>query len=327
MTHKGRTVALVGGGRWGRVHASNLAALLTSRDRVLWVSRHNQHVLREFVTQFSQSGPAFELMVDLERARQERLCSAFVVTAPDTHFLVASSLLRQGVHTFVEKPLAFKVNEAQSLIDIAAKTGVVLAVGVHLLSASYLRHFKGQLSGRMIARISIDWFDPAHEVRYGEIKQTNNATPLAHDVYPHIWSLVNVMTGCARQTVVTVSKQTADSISFKLLADSVVVYVRCGRRAPMRERKINLNLKDGGEASLDFAQEPGIGMLDKLILSPDPLWGKGPRPAMAEAEDFLRQISATVRDQKWPHLAVNCLDSVAGAQALFSGTETPGSVS
>jgi predicted dehydrogenase len=321
MKQEGQTIALVGGGRWGRVHASNLVHLLTCGDRVLWVSRYNQDALRKNIAQFSENGPKFELLTDFDDALMERPATALIVTAPGTHATAAGACLHRGIHTFVEKPLALKASDAQSLIDIAAEADLVLAVGVHLLSASYLRHFKSLLAKRGIARISIRWFDPAHEVRYGESKRTDDSVSLAHDLYPHIWSIVRVLAGCAEQTVTGASKQTDGSISFESSAGPVKIDAWCGRHAGARERKISLALQDGGTAALDFTQEPGVAMLDNAALPPDPLWGNTPRPAMAEVHDFLTQISSAVRDLEWPHLAANCFDSVVGAEALDSRLE------
>src|SRR6266700_5195133 len=258
MKQEGQTIALVGGGRWGRVHASNLVHLLTPGDRVLWVSRYNQDALRKIIAQFSEDCPKFELLTDFDDALMERPATALIVTAPDSHTAAAGACLRRGIDTFVEKPLALRASDAQSLIDIAAEADLVLAVGVHLLSASYLRHFKSQLAQRNIARMSIRWFDPAHEVRYGEGKRANDSVSLAHDLYPHIWSIVRVLTGCGQQTVAGATKQTDGSISFESSAGPVKIDARCGRHAGARERKISLALQDGGTAILDFTQEPGV---------------------------------------------------------------------
>jgi predicted dehydrogenase len=314
LTREGQTIALVGGGRWGRVHASNLPRLLTPSDRVLWVSRHNQDALRKIIAQFAEHGPKFELLTSLDDALAERPAAALIITAPDTHVAVASVCLRSGIHTFIEKPLAFKASDAHSLINTAAKANLVLAVGMHLLSASYLRHFKSQLVTRDIARISIRWFDPAHELRYGESKRADDSTPLAHDIYPHLWSIVRVLTGAMQQTIASASKHIAGSISIESSAGPVKIDAQFGRYADARERKIDLVFQDGGTAGLDFTEEPGTAWLGNAALPPDPLWGRTPRPVMAEVADFLTQISS--RDLEWPHLAANCFDSVIGAEAL-----------
>jgi predicted dehydrogenase len=317
MNHDRRIVALVGGGRWGRVHASNLAQLLTPRDQVLWVSRHNQDILRD-VIQKLRNGPQFELMTSLEDALLARPETALVVTPPNTHVAVADACLRGGVHTFVEKPLAFKASEARSLIDVAAESNLVFAVGLHLLSASYLRHFKSQLLALRILRISIRWFDAVNEVRYGEAKQIDDATPIVHDVYPHVWSIVRVLTGCDEYEANVASARTDGSVSFELMAGSAKVEAQCGRRAEMRERKIDIVFSDGRSASFDFAHEPGNAILDGVSLLSDPAWGKTPTPVMAEVMAFLEQVFSVSRDRKWPHLAANCIDSVVGAEVLNS---------
>jgi predicted dehydrogenase len=311
-----QAIALVGGGRWGRVHASNLALLLTSSDRVLWVSQRSQGAVRKAIAQFSESGPKFELMTRHDDALAERPKAALIVTAPGTHVAVAESCLRLGIHTFVEKPLAFKSGDAQSLIEAAAKSDVVLAVGVHLLSASYLHHFKEQLASRVIARISIRWFDPVHEIRHGEDKRASVSVPLAHDIYPHLWSIVRVLTGNTLQIITRASKQFDGSIMFESSAGSVKIDAQCGRNAGARERKINLVFQNGEVASLDFTHEPGTAWLGSAMLPTDPQWGKTPRPVMAEVQAFLMQISSPIRDPQWSHLAANCFDSVIGAEAL-----------
>jgi predicted dehydrogenase len=285
---------------------------------VLWISGHNQDAVRKNITQFSKDGPKFELLTRLDEALVERPAVALIVTAPGTHVATTDACLRQGIHTFVEKPLAFRHSDAQSLIDTAASADLILALGVHLLSASYLRHFKSQLATRRIARMSIRWFDPVHEVRYGATKRADDTTPLAHDLYPHVWSIVRVLTGAGVQIIVDASKQADGSISFQSSAGAVKIDARCGRHAGARKRHIIVVFQDGETAGLDFTEEPGTATLGDAALPPDPLWGKTPRPAMTEVRDFLAQISSPVRDPQWPHLAANCLDSVTGAEALNS---------
>jgi predicted dehydrogenase len=320
MSQARRTIALIGGGRWARVHASNLATLLFPSDQVLWVSRHNQSQQQDVVERLPKVAPGFELLSDVEGLFEARPSAAVIVTAADTHASMARVCLERGLNVFVEKPLAFKATEAKSLVAIAAKADLVLALGAHLLSASYLSHFKEQLAGRAIVGMSIRWFDPADEVRHGESKRVDDRTPLAHDVYPHIWSLVERLTGCGEPHIVTASKAGDGSIAFKLSANATDVDVQCGRHMRERERKIVLVLKDG-EASIDFTEEPGRVMFDGIVLPSDPLWGKTLRPVMAEVARFLGEVSSVSRDAFWPHLAANCLGSVSGAEALFSKLE------
>jgi predicted dehydrogenase len=291
--------------------------MLTVNDTVLWVTQYNQNAASHVMGRFSD-GPRYKLSSRLEEALVSSAGVALVVTAPDTHFAVADACLRSGISCLVEKPLAFRADEALSLIEVAANKKLVLAAGLHLLSASYLLHFKSQVSGRELSKIDVRWFDPAHEIRHGVQKATDDRTPIAHDIYPHIWSIVRVLTGCDRQVVVNVWKEQRDSLSFESSAQEVPVVGHCGRRAKARERKVEVFFRDGGAASLDFTEEPGHGSLDGMPLLPDPRWGTTPRPVMAEVQDFLNLTSSQFCDPAWPHLARNCFDSVVGAEALDS---------
>jgi predicted dehydrogenase len=315
MSGDGRTVLLIGGGRWGRVHASNLSALLNPNDQVLWVTEHNQGAASELMSRFS-NGPRFRLLGRLEET--VALCpdAALVVTAADNHAVVADACLCRGIHCLVEKPLAFSRAEALSLVEIAKSNRLVLAVGLHLLSATYLRHFKNKLLAREVSEVAVRWFDPAQEVRHGERKTADNRTSIVDDVYPHIWSIVRVLTGCDQQVIDSAWQPRQGWFSFQSSASGVTVTAHCGRQAEARERKIDLVFRDGGAASLDFTEEPGHATLDDALLPPDPRWGVEPRPVMTEVRDFLAQSSAPLPDTTWPHLAENCIDSVTGAEAL-----------
>jgi predicted dehydrogenase len=314
MANDARTVVLIGGGRWGRVHASNLSQLLTPHDRVLWVSTYNEDMVRAGVAKFD-GGPEFQVLTSLEEALSVKPVAALVVTSPETHADVAARCLRGGAHGFVEKPLAFKAAEARSLIDLAKTNGLVLGVGLHLLSASYLANFKKQISARQISRISIRWFDPSGEVRHGEAKKSDDKTPIVHDLYPHVWSIVSVLTGGNAQIGKSASE--ADGVTRLILsAGDVDVEALCDRNGQTRERRISIKFRDGGSASLDFTNEPGEAIRDGVALELDPHWEKSPRPVMAEVQEFLRQISLSVPHSRWPHLATNCIDCVTGAEIL-----------
>ncbi|MBI3699897.1 MAG: Gfo/Idh/MocA family oxidoreductase [Afipia sp.] len=316
MAAKTTSVVLIGGGRWGRVHASNLASLLTPQDRVIWVSAHNQALLREAIAKFS-GGPRFEIIDNLNDALAAKPDAALVVTAPETHAAIAAQCLQAGIHTFVEKPLAFTAGETRALIDLAREKKIVLGVGLHLLSASYLSRFRDAISSRRMARIAIRWFDSAGEVRYGEAKRADNSVPLVHDVYPHIWSILRVLIGPATATGYS-AKEAGGVTRIALSMDQINVEALLGRGARARERKISIAFADGGSADLDFTDEPGTSSVDGVWLKPDPGWPAALRPVMAEVKEFLRQASLPSPDDAWPQRAANCLDSVIGAEVLNS---------
>lgn len=115
-----RRIALVGFGRFGRIHALRLQS-------------HPAFVLACVVDTDAQARAAARatglvawpsldaLPPDLE--------AASVVTPADTHADVAVALLSRGLHVLVEKPLATHEGDIQRLLAVAHRTGRLLCTG------------------------------------------------------------------------------------------------------------------------------------------------------------------------------------------------------
>ncbi|MBW8883465.1 MAG: Gfo/Idh/MocA family oxidoreductase [Planctomycetia bacterium] len=58
-----------------------------------------------------------------------KIDAAVIATPSRLHYAVASDLLAQGIHVFVEKPMTLNVGDADGLIEQASAHGVVLQVG------------------------------------------------------------------------------------------------------------------------------------------------------------------------------------------------------
>ncbi len=61
--------------------------------------------------------------------KEDGLDAVMVATPITTHFDLARKALQSGKHVFVEKPLATSVNQADELIALAEKEGLILMVG------------------------------------------------------------------------------------------------------------------------------------------------------------------------------------------------------
>ncbi len=74
-----------------------------------------------------------------------RECDAvFVHTSTATHYQVVSELLNAGVHVCVDKPLAENVQDAERLIDLAARKNLTLMVGFNRRFAPLYQQLKAQ---------------------------------------------------------------------------------------------------------------------------------------------------------------------------------------
>ena len=68
----------------------------------------------------------------------------FVHTSTATHYQVVSELLNAGVHVCVDKPLAENVQDAERLIELAARKKLTLMVGFNRRFAPLYQQLKAQ---------------------------------------------------------------------------------------------------------------------------------------------------------------------------------------
>jgi predicted dehydrogenase len=120
-------LGLVGLGYWGRNLARNLAAL--PGCRLTWccdVDRERRDALAGRVG-------AARLTDDLDEVLGDPALDAVVLATPvPSHGTLALAALGAGKHCYVEKPLAKSVAEAEEVVALAERSGLVLMVG-HLL--------------------------------------------------------------------------------------------------------------------------------------------------------------------------------------------------
>lgn len=122
------SLALIGVGHLGRIHAKCLAEL---PDEVAVVGVHDvdiaaaQSVARQYGWRaFAKTA---DLYNELDRAAGERAVD--IVTPTTTHYALADAAMRRGCHVFVEKPIASSSEEARALERLAVEAGRLLQVG------------------------------------------------------------------------------------------------------------------------------------------------------------------------------------------------------
>ena len=95
-------------------------------------------------------------------------CDAvFVHTSTASHFEVVSRLLGAGVHVCVDKPLADKLSDAESLVELAARRGLTLMVGFNRRFASLYRELKAHLDDAASLRMDKHRSDSVgHDLRF-----------------------------------------------------------------------------------------------------------------------------------------------------------------
>jgi predicted dehydrogenase len=118
------TVALVGYGYWGPNLLRNYLEL--PAVNVKWVCDRDPAKLAKAKTRC----PSAIVTEDYDQVLADPEVDAIIIATPiSTHFALAERALFAGKHTFVEKPLAASVLEAEALIAIAEHRGLTLMVG------------------------------------------------------------------------------------------------------------------------------------------------------------------------------------------------------
>jgi Oxidoreductase family, NAD-binding Rossmann fold len=314
-TMSGICLVLIGGGRWGRIHAGVLARFPTRVRRVLWVSRYNKPSLDEVFAKNPAAIMKFELFSSLEVALAEKPDAAIVVNEASEHAPTVEALLRNDVPTLVEKPLALSVLSAKFLIELAERRKVPLCVALHLLKADFLRHFCQLWVGRRIAKIDMAWLDPDFEIRHGDSKSSNLTTNKADEVVSHLWSILKVMQNPDEPQLRNLKPRSNGAVELEIDVGLSQATVLFGRRAPARQRSIKLAFHDGGSAELDFTIEPGQVVIDG-VECPNIVSSNRIGPLATETGDFLDIVEGLQETASSPQLAVRCLGSVALAETV-----------
>ncbi len=110
---------LIGLGMMGRHHARNLKAL-DGVDLVAVADAHGDP---------HGAAPGYDVLPDIDALIAAGIDYAVVAVPTQFHKDVALALAEAGVHTLVEKPLAFDIGEAEEITAAFEKAGLVGAVG------------------------------------------------------------------------------------------------------------------------------------------------------------------------------------------------------
>ena len=112
---------VAGAGVFGGYHANQYAKLPGARLAAVY----DLHLERAEAIAGPQGGQAFD---DLD-AFMAAVDLVSITTPATTHATVAKAALKAGRHAYVEKPLATTVEDAEALLELAARKKLVLAVG------------------------------------------------------------------------------------------------------------------------------------------------------------------------------------------------------
>jgi predicted dehydrogenase len=285
-------VGVVGVGSLGFHHAR----ILREAPGAALVGFHDTDTERAAQVGAELGVPAFSSLEEL-LSRVE----AAVVAVPTTdHAAVALSALERGVHLLIEKPIAPSLEEADRIVALAARKGVVVATG-------HVERFNGALRA---CETYLDGprFVESHRLAPFNPRGTDVAVVL--DLMIHDIDLVLGLVGEQVETVaaigVPVLTPSTDIANARLtFAGGAVANITASRVSLERMRKIRF-FQPSGYVSLDLAKgtgeflrlKPGaripegevgpaalLGLVDRIELRAD-----ATEPLRAELEAWVRAV-------------------------------------
>lgn len=118
------TVGIIGAGRIGQLHVSNLA--LIPNIHVKSVSDVRVDHLKEW----AEEQHIDVLTTDYQEILQDEEIDAIFICSPTTtHATIIQEAAEAGKHIFCEKPVSFSVEETEEALKVVEKNGVKLQVG------------------------------------------------------------------------------------------------------------------------------------------------------------------------------------------------------
>ena len=260
----GLRVGLVGLGYWG----PNLLRVLADLPSVAlaWVCDLDEQRLRRYARRY----PAIRATCDYDEMLADPALDAVVIATPVfTHFELAARSLGAGKHTFVEKPLAPSLAEADRLIELAADRGLTLMCGHTFLWSPPVRAIRGMLDRSELGEI---YFISSSRVNLG-LHQRDAS--VVWDLAPHDFSILHYWLGGLPQSLRALGRDSIVKgivdVAFITLsyASGLIVNVELSWLAPSKLRRTVLVGSEKMVVYEDGAPEP-VRIFDHGVVYQDP---------------------------------------------------------
>ncbi len=139
--HGALRVAVIGLGRMAR--AGQLPALAMREDvEIVGINSRTRRTMEQIGSQY-KVGASYDSLEDL--IRNARPDAAFVLTPKETHAEIVTKLLRAGIHTFCEKPMATNLDDARWMTSLASERDRILMIGFNRRYAPVFQRAKEAL--------------------------------------------------------------------------------------------------------------------------------------------------------------------------------------
>jgi predicted dehydrogenase len=188
-------VGLIGLGYWG----PNLLRVLAEMEDVAITAICDLDEDRLY--RYCRRHPYTRVTTDFRTLLDDPAIDAVLIATPaQTHFKLSSECLQAGKHTFVEKPLAAKTREADALIELADRSGVVLMSGLTFLYSPPVQAIRQLLQSGELGDL---YFISSSRVNLGPYRKD---VSVVFDLAPHDFSMLLYWMQEVPQSITAVGK-------------------------------------------------------------------------------------------------------------------------
>ncbi|KPJ70402.1 MAG: hypothetical protein AMS14_10790 [Planctomycetes bacterium DG_20] len=254
------TVAVIGGGGWGKNHVRNFHGIDSCRLKT--ICDLNEEVLAKHKATFA----GVETTTDASRVFADKAIDAVVIaTDAPSHYALACDAIAAGKHVFVEKPMTLASSEAEDLVRRAEAAGRVLMVGHLLEYHPCVIQLKGLVDSGELGALRYMY---CQRVNLGVVRKDENAW---WSLAPHDVSIILFVFG-AEPTTVTAQGQAylqegVEDVVFAQLkfADGRMAHIHVSWFDPHKIRKVTLVGSDKMATFDDMDPSEKIRIYDKGV--------------------------------------------------------------
>lgn len=243
MTEQGRprqgdkktTIGVIGCGYWGPNLARNFNQLPTSR--VKYCCDLEEKRLKHMQSLY----PSVETTQRYQDLIDDPEVDAIAIATPvSSHYPLAKACLEGGKHVLVEKPLTGKISQAEELVDLADKKGLVLFTGHTFIYNAAVQKMRDLIDTQELGET---YYVSSVRVNLGLFQEDIN---VIWDLAPHDISIMNFLFGCDPVTVCTYAKsyirKGIEDVAFLVLQypNNIIAHIHVSWLDPCKIRRTTL---------------------------------------------------------------------------------------
>ena len=301
-------MGLVGGGQGsfiGRVHAT--AAVLDNRAALVAGALSSDPAKAkasapDYDIPDDRAYTSFKEMAEKEAQRPDKIDFVSVATPNHTHFEVAKTFVEAGFNVLCDKPMTFDLVQAEELLKIVEKSGVVFAVTHNYTGHPLVRQAREMILGGELGEINAvrssyiqGWLrtrleaSDQKQAKWRTDPKQSGAAGAFGDIATHAYNLARYMTGLLPKQVSCLLKTFEEGrplddygVAAVRFDNGALATVTASQISHGRENDLSIEI-DGTKGSLSWRQEEPNTMIVRQNGQPHKVYTRNGGPYLGAA--------------------------------------------